>query len=233
MEMSLTTDIAGAVTHPNVDVVPDAEFDCNAANDACDKWVAVMDFYGVDAVDPESVHIPVFLRVNDRTWEDGPPPLQGGANQTRIGSFVYGDEVDPDVGQHCDNATGAPRDAGALQITGDDITNPSNGEQVVLCFSIPENPWDNTTTLYRVAIHEERVWSLLTGWRTRWMAEFVDVDAVESLADSGWVYEATIENTYGIDIPAQTNSKLMFGFGPGDAGRADAERTGTSYFVYD
>ncbi|HEV8129911.1 MAG TPA: hypothetical protein VGQ81_01565 [Acidobacteriota bacterium] len=87
----------------------------------------------------------------------------------------------------------------------------------------------------KVQIIEREYWhSLDLRYELQWRAEVYDLtDSGQWLGNSDWIWEWSVPNVFGIEIPTPLgSSKLAFGFGPGTVGGIDSERTGTSYWVY-
>lgn len=84
-----------------------------------------------------------------------------------------------------------------------------------------EDPFGHPDRWYRVQTHEEQRYEN-DEWITYWMAEVWRLAqgnlAARQLGDSGWKSEVTIKNSYGVDIPELSESKIMIGAGPGTDG---------------
>lgn len=208
------------------DVVPDAEF--KEQYPERNKWTAVHDFLPVIPTVPDTVHAAAFLRVLDRTWQGDTGPYP---DQTRFGGFALGGSAI--TADACQN-----QPCGALQFTGDDTTAippQSKGKTKLLHFPLMEHPWSFFNHTYRVQVIEREYWhSLDLRYELQWRAEVYDLsDNGQWLGNSDWIWEWSVPNVFGIEIPTPLgSSKLVFGFGPGTAGGIDSERTGTSYWVY-
>lgn len=229
--------VGGART-TEVDVTPDEEFadpgiPTQSGNER-NKWTAVLDFFPVPpGLVPPGAHVPGFLRVIPRQHKDEFGAFKD--NQTRFGSFAFGGPVNAQ-NEVC---VGGPNDVkplGALQLTGDSISDPDFGKTALRCFEIPYNIFDPAAAgdLYRVQIVERELWSSIEGWKRRWMAEIWNLSQSAKLGGTGWVHEWTVSITYGIAIPDPLGgSKYMMAVGPGkDESGVDAERAGTAYWVY-
>lgn len=205
--------IGGAVTSGSVDVVPDEEFDADTYQR--NRWTAVSDFQAASSTNPAGAHSAVFIRVNDTEWEEV-------EDQTRFGAIVFGGNVS------AGNCSNEP--CGALQFTGE------SGDTVLWTFELDELPASNPTHLYRVQIHErEYLHPLNWTWELQWMAEVWDLSEEPFQligASVDWIWEYTVENVWGIEIPGLEDSKLAFGLGPGWDGDQTVERTGTAYWIY-
>lgn len=213
--------IGGAVTEQNgPDVVPDQEFQTQYPER--NKWTAVMDFFPVTSTYEAGAHAAVFLRVLDRTWQTVP-------DQTRFGAFAYRGPMT--LGQDCENEP-----CGALQFSGDDVTaSPaqSAGKQTLFNFPLTELPWNYSSHLYRVQIHERQVFHPLNfQYELRWQAEVWDLTDSNLVGQSTEIWEWSLPNILGIAVPSIDSSKLFFGLGPGSSGGIDVERTGTAWWGY-
>jgi hypothetical protein len=194
--------LGGAVSHPQLDIVPDIEFDSEVLER--NRWTAVQDFRRAGIPEPGSAHAGAFIRMHDRpNWQ---PP-----NPTRFGCIVY------------------PTGEGKLQFTGDDLAEPGQGKSQLFSFTVSPNPFASPD-LARVQIIEREWLHPLRGlWEPWWMAEVHQNGKRIGYRD--WVGSWTLENVYGIGVPDLTGSKLGWGL-TGDANGIDVERTGTAYWVY-
>jgi len=209
------TYVAAAVTDPGVDVVPNEYFESSQYER--NRWTAVADFWGVNETQHDPAHGGVMFRVNDRTWDGNP-------DQTRFGTIVYSKEITKTPG--CSNEACA-----GLQIAGDDSSDPTTSAGAVFYFSLDEFPWDYPTTLYRAQIQEREVYSQRE-WKLQWLAEVYEVGNSTLIGDYGWLWQSTVENNLGVDIPELNWSKLMFGVALGRDVRVDFERCATNYYEY-
>jgi len=199
-----THSLGGAESHPNLDIVHDAEFRTQGTERR--KWTAVQDFKRAGIPQPiDYAHTGVFIRMQDMpTWAP--------YNPTRFGCTVYADGT------------------GKLQFTGDDKSKDpgTQGKTVLYPFSVNPNPFDSSKT-FRVQIIEHEYFDV-TGWKLRWRAEVWDEDG-QLIGYRDWVNENTLYNLKGIRIPALAGSKLGFGV-TGDSNGIDVQRTGTAYWAY-
>ena len=222
-----TLSLSGAKSNSEIDFVPDAEF--KSSTYERNKWTAVADFFPVVApVDPDEsgVHMGVGIRVEDRTWG-------GTADQTRFMADIFGGEQDfspcfVDM-EHFPCA--------ALQFTGNDVNNSSVGKTKLLHFDLDEEPFDFETHLYRTQIVEREVLHPISlTWELKWYMEAWDLtDTNDCIGTSLDIWEWTVENVYGVEIPTSlSESNLFFAWGAADSddGEVDVERTGTSYWNY-
>ena len=220
--------VAGAKSSPSVDFVPDAEFDSSTYEK--DKWTIVSDFFPVlEPADPQ-VHAPAALRVNNRVWN-------GTQDQTRFAGLTFGGNLNkyPCHGEPC----------GAIQFEADKVgASPpgSLGQQKLLYFPLSQSVFNPTSQqcqsppcLYRSQIMERQYFDVLNlVFELQWRAEVWNLTTNKRIGDSNWVWEWSVENSFGIEIPELSNSLIAFGWAPGtdDDGGIDAERVGTSYWNY-
>ena len=193
------------------------EFHQNEAGTKRNRWTAVSDFYAKERFEDQEAHHAIFLRVNERTWHKGKDRIP---TQTRFGCYIHGR---------------LKTKQGYLQLTSNKPGARNTKAQKLIHFNLKEDPFAHPDRWYRVQIHEEQRYED-DKWVTYWMAEVWRLAqgnlAVRQLGDSGWESEVTIKNSYGVDIPELSGSKIMIGAGPGTAGTVQVSRVATNHWTY-
>lgn len=207
------------------DVSPDEQFDdpnCDTGNS--ERWTAVHDFIADtnSAGTSNDAHPVICIRVNPFTSAE-----TGFTDYERFCAFVTDSEDDGE------------ESFGQLVL---EFIFQGNDQRTYTYFvelsALDENPFDNTSVLYRVQIIEEKFW---TGFSVgmRWKAEVWNLQTNTRVGSLGPVDEDEIkQNAKNPDDvvagdnysrPPLAHSRLMFGFGTGTEGTIRTKRVATSF----
>ncbi len=202
--------IGGAVTAKSK-VPTSGQFDENDDQTERNLWTATSDFYATERFNGTGGHHGIFLRVNPKVWG-------GEENQTRFGCYINGKKKTRQ---------------GCLQLTGDRY-NGSGKETEERFFTLTEDPFEDPDRRCRVQILEKEK-KVNDVYKLHWRAEVHRENSDGTWTRIGyydWVNEDTVRNSYNVDIPTLSGSKIMFGVGPARAGTVKIDRIATNYWTY-